>query len=67
MKEKQYYDELNHIIKKLEINKTTRALQENNEILITYWNIGRLIVDTQDGKMRAKNMVMSLLKLGQKN
>ncbi len=48
------YNEVEHLIKKLEINKRARVLQDNRETLDTYWNIGRLIVEAQGGKERAK-------------
>ncbi len=49
-----YYKEVESLIKQNEINKGVRALQDNNEALHTYWNIGRLIVEAQGGKKRAK-------------
>ncbi len=49
-----YYDEIEHIIKKYEINKKVREYQENNELVLTYWNIGKLIVEAQGGEKRAK-------------
>ncbi len=48
------YNEVEHLIKKLEVNKRARVLQDNRETINTYWNIGRLIVETQGGKERAK-------------
>ena len=51
---KQYYNEVEHLIKKLEVNKKTRILQDNRETLNTYWEIGRLIVEAQGGEKRAK-------------
>ncbi len=50
----EQYNEVEHLIKKLEINKRARVLQDNRETLDTYWNIGRLIVEAQGGKERAK-------------
>ena len=35
-------------------NCTVRALQDNSETLLTYWNIGKLIVEAQGGEKRAK-------------
>ena len=49
-----YYNEVENLIKKNEINKGVRALQDNSDTLYTYWNIGRLIVDAQGGEKRAK-------------
>ena len=49
-----YYEQVESLIKNNEINKKVRALQDNSETLYTYWNIGRLIVEAQDGEKRAK-------------
>ena len=49
-----YYKEVESLIKQNEINKGVRSLQDNSETLYTYWNIGRLIVEAQGGKKRAK-------------
>ena len=49
-----YYKQVESLIKNNEINKKVRALQDNSETLYTYWNIGRLIVEAQGGKKRAK-------------
>ena len=49
-----YYKEVESLIKKNEINKGVRALQDNSETLYTYWNIGKLIVEAQGGEKRAK-------------
>ena len=49
-----YYEQVESLIKNNEVNKKVRALQDNSETLYTYWNIGRLIVEAQDGKKRAK-------------
>ena len=38
----------------MKLNKKVRALQDNSETLYTYWNIGRLIVEAQGEKKRAK-------------
>ena len=35
-------------------DRKVRALQDNSETLYTYWNIGRLIIEAQGGKKRAK-------------
>jgi len=48
-----YYNEAENYIKKAEVNKLARKYEENNELLITYWNVGRLIVEAQGG-VRAK-------------
>ena len=49
-----YYKEVENLIKKNEINKGVRILQDNSETLYTYWNIGKLIVEAQGGAKRAK-------------
>ena len=54
MNEEKYYDEIEHLIKKNEINKRVRRLEENNDLVTTYWNLGRLIVEAQGGKKYAK-------------
>ena len=45
MNEEQYYAEIEHLIKKNEINKRARKLEENNDLVTTYWEIGKLIVE----------------------
>ena len=37
MKEEQYYEEIEHLIKKNEINKKVRRLEEENDTVTTYW------------------------------
>ena len=54
MKEEQYYLEIEHLIKKNEINKKVRHIEENNDLVTTYWNVGRIIVEAQGGSKRAK-------------
>ncbi len=54
MKEQQFYEEIEHLIKKNEINKRVRNLEENNDLVMTYWQIGKLIVEAQGGSKRAK-------------
>ena len=54
MKEEQYYKEIEHLIKKNEINKKVRRLEENHSLVTTYWNVGRLIVEAQGGSSKAK-------------
>ena len=54
MNEESYYNEIEHLIKKNEISKRVRRLEENNDLVTTYWNIGRLIVEAQGGASRAK-------------
>ena len=49
-----YYEQVENLIKNNEVNKKVRALQDNSETLLTYWNIGKLIVEAQGGEKRAK-------------
>ena len=49
-----YYEQIESLVKKNEINKGVRALQDNSETLYTYWHIGKLIVEAQGGEKRAK-------------
>ena len=49
-----YYKQVKNLIKKNEINKGVRSLQDNSDTLYTYWNIGKLIVEAQGGEKRAK-------------
>ena len=54
MKEQEYYQEIEHLIKKNEIGKRTRRIEENNSLVETYWHIGKIIVEAQGGSSRAK-------------
>ncbi len=49
-----YYQEIENYIQRNEINKRVRVLEENNDILNNYWNIGRLLIEAQGGRERAK-------------
>ncbi len=53
-KTKDYYSEIVNYIEDLEVNKRVRELKDNYDTLLTYWNIGKSIVDAQGGKIRAK-------------
>ncbi len=53
-KEKEYFLEIENYIKKNEINKRAIVSEENHSTLNTYWNIGRLLIEAQGGKSRAK-------------
>ena len=39
MNEEQYYSEIEHLIKKNEIQKQARRLEENQDLVTTYWQI----------------------------
>ena len=54
MKEEKYYEEIEHLIKKNEIENQARKLEANYSLVETYWNVGRLIVEAQGGLNRAK-------------
>ena len=54
MKEQQYYEEIEYLIKSNEINKRVRKLEENHSLVETYWHIGKLIFEAQGGSKRAK-------------
>ncbi len=49
-----YYNEIKNLIEKKEINTKLRNLQENNDTLRTYFEIGKLLVKVQGGEKRAK-------------
>ena len=54
MQEEQYYEEIEHLIKKNEIGKRARRIEENYSLVETYWRIGKIIVEAQGGSKRAK-------------
>lgn len=54
MQNNKYYEEIEHLIQKKEVNKTARLIKDNNETLVTYWNVGRIIVEAQGGEVHAK-------------
>ena len=54
MQEQQYYEEIEHLIKKNEIKKQARKLEENQTLVTTYWHIGKLLVEVQGGSKNAK-------------
>ncbi len=45
MNEEKYFEKIEHLIKNSEINKRARKLEENHNLVETYWNVGRLIVE----------------------
>ena len=49
-----YFDEVNSYVKKVEIGKAIRETNANRELVECYWNVGRLIVEAQGGKEKAK-------------
>ena len=49
-----YLDEANEYIKRVEIGKSIREAKANRELVECYWNVGRLIVEAQGGKEKAK-------------
>lgn len=48
------YEEIETLVKKVEIGKAIRNRQVNKELVDTYWNIGKLIIDAQGVKDKAK-------------
>ena len=49
-----YYDEIKNYVKKVEIGRSIREANANYELVDSYWNIGKLIVDAQGGKEKSK-------------
>ena len=49
-----YYNEVENYVKKVEIGKAIRETSANRELVECYWNVGRLIVEAQGGKDKAK-------------
>ena len=49
-----YYDEIKNYVKKVEIGRAIREANANYELVDSYWNIGKLIVDAQGGKEKSK-------------
>lgn len=54
MNEEKYYEQIESYIKKNEVNKKKRILEENYDTLKNNWEIGKLIVEAQGGEKRAK-------------
>ncbi len=54
MKETDYYKEITNLIENYEVNTRVRAMQDNHDKLMTNWKIGKLLVEAQGGKNRAK-------------
>ena len=54
MNEEAYYKEIEHLIKRNEINKRVRKLEENQTLVTTYWEIGKILVEAQGGSSRVK-------------
>ena len=49
MESQDYYVEIENYIKRNEINKKRRVLEENYDTLRNYWEIGKLLVEAQGG------------------
>lgn len=49
-----YFDVATNYVKKAEIGKSIREANANRELVECYWNVGRLIVEAQGGKDKAK-------------
>ena len=54
MNEEKYYQEIEHLIKRNEITKRVRKLEEENSLVTTYWQVGKIIVEAQGGRKKAK-------------
>ena len=54
MTEEKYYQEIEHLIKRNEINKRARKLEEKNDTIVIYWQVGKTLVEAQGGSRRAK-------------
>lgn len=64
--EDYYYQEIKAIIEDLEINHYVRAMQTETERVKAYWEIGKLIVEAQGGKEKAKYGSQLIKKWGKK-
>ena len=49
-----YYKEIKNLIEEKEVNDTVRYLESNKETIKTYYEIGRLLIEAQDGEEKAK-------------
>ena len=49
-----YYDEIKNYVKKVEIGRAIKEANANKELVDCYWNVGRLLVEAQGGKEKAK-------------
>ena len=53
MNEEKYYQEIEHLIKKQEINKRVRKLEENNSLVTTYWQLGKIFCGSPRRKQKS--------------
>ena len=49
-----YYKEIKNLIEEKEVNDKVRYLESNKETIKTYYEIGRLLIEAQDGEEKAK-------------
>ena len=49
-----YYKEIKNLIEENEVNDKVRYLESNKETIKTYYEIGRLLIEAQDGEEKAK-------------
>ncbi len=49
-----YFNEIKNIIEEKEVNDKVRYLESNKEVVKTYFEIGRLLIEAQGGETRAK-------------
>ena len=54
MNEEKYLEEIEYLIKKNEIGKRSRKIEENSSLVETYWQVGKIIVEAQGGSKKAK-------------
>ena len=54
MNELEYYKQIKELIENYEVNSKVRYMQDNQEKLLTNWNIGKILVEAQGGLNRAK-------------
>ena len=49
-----YYKEIKNLIEEKEVNDKVRYLESNKETIKTYYEIGRFLIEAQDGEEKAK-------------
>lgn len=49
-----YFDKIKTIIEEKEVNEKVRYLESNKEMIKTYFEIGKLLIEAQGGEARAK-------------
>lgn len=54
MNEEKYFEQIESSIKSLEVKKRIRSYKDNSDTLLTYFTIGKLLIEAQGGESRAK-------------